>query len=345
MQAHLNNNPEEQQHSDGEVISFYGDLVSINPEDVDFHLSVMESSTVLSYVNEHNESEQFTMMYAQEKRIPEDLQKEIVSINPQTQFMQIDTIEEFANYYDNGSKEMDREVHPVESVKMLAREDVLFYDVKEREILEVKEVQVVKEYVKLSEVGYLGVVDELNNLREEIKNWNPEEFKEHTGFQGNDNNIDMMKEGLYNQIRIIAVKNTGTTLLDTISMPAKKVTDLVTSTIEKLYNLAKDKDIKLEAEFECSEDECSITGFNLIEVDEKSKEATQENKIAEKVDISDSNSTEKKENIVEQDQNTQPFNSTKAANQTLEQLNLTDSSQNNEDYAGRTLADDYADMD
>ena len=39
------------------------------------------------------------------------------------------------------------------------------------------------------------------------------------------------------------------------------------------------------------------------------------------------------------------FDSTIAAKETLAQLNLTDFSQNNEDYAGRTLADDYADMD
>jgi len=40
MQAQLNNNSIEQQHLEGETIAFYGDLVSVNKENVDFHGSI-----------------------------------------------------------------------------------------------------------------------------------------------------------------------------------------------------------------------------------------------------------------------------------------------------------------
>ena len=36
MQAQLNNNSIEQQHLEGQTIVFYGNLVSINKENVDF---------------------------------------------------------------------------------------------------------------------------------------------------------------------------------------------------------------------------------------------------------------------------------------------------------------------
>ena len=336
MQAQLNNNSIEQEHLEGETIAFYGDLISVNKEDVDFYGSVTKDDTVLSFVTEHQDDKHFTLMYPQESRseLFSGLHEKIININPNTQFMQISSIEEFANYYDNGSKEMDREKYPVESVKMLAEQDVLFYDVKERVDSTIsEEKQPIKEYVKLSQVGYLGLGEELARISKEISSWTKEEFKENVGFEEEVSSIDFELMSLQLQAEIDKIKfnDFATTVVESVSMPAKKATDLVTNTIEKLYNLAKDKDVQLEAEFECSTNECKITGFNLVEIAEKSKEVTQENKINEKVDISDSNSTEKKENIAEnaQDQ-ANTFDTTIAAQETLAQLNLTDISQSNE---------------
>ena len=162
MQESLNHN-NRTETSEKEVIAFYGDLVTINPKDVDFHGSIIESSTVLSYVKEHQDSQYFTIMYSDESRhkLFTELNEEIVDINPHTQFISINSIGEFSNYYDNGSKNMDRELHPVESVKMLS--DSLFYDVKEREQPKIVEKQQpVKEHVKLSEIGYLGVNNDMD---------------------------------------------------------------------------------------------------------------------------------------------------------------------------------------
>lgn len=79
---------EEQQ---GEVIAFYGDLTSINPEDVAFRGSATEPETVLAYVNEHKDNPHFTMMYSSKDRgkLLSGLHTQIIEINPHTQFMQI----------------------------------------------------------------------------------------------------------------------------------------------------------------------------------------------------------------------------------------------------------------
>ena len=87
--------------NDGEVIAFYGDLTSINPEDVDFKGTIIKHNTVLAYVNEHKNNPHFTMMYPQANKseLFSGIAEQIREINPHTQFMQINSIEDFAHYW------------------------------------------------------------------------------------------------------------------------------------------------------------------------------------------------------------------------------------------------------
>ena len=342
MPAYLNNAPKEQ-NLEGEVISFYGDLVSINPKDADFHLSSVESSTVLSYVKEHNESRYFTMMYA-EKPIPEDLQKDILSINPHTRFMHIEDIEEFANYYDNGSKEMDRELHPVESVRMLARQDVLYYDVKEREKHEVKAEAVhPREYIKATDISSNEMMRDLIQQINKVTHLKDQEFLDSMGLKDDANSlgtqsmINAAKTNLKNEFfRDYALPQAGKTAVDSIdkvipSMPTKSIKEGIEDGIEFVYDMVGDKDKgHLKIEYSCTSlSDCHIKGVyreienekmndkNLSKVDENG--VILENSASKTPDEMVSYISK---NIEAEQTNTQSFDSDTKAQEIVANMNL-----------------------
>ena len=159
------------QQSEPESILFYGEFASIS-SDTQMKGGAINSSLLLDAVKEHQNDTYLTVMDTNYISLSTELKKEVLEINPNTQFIQVKNLEEFTNYYDRG---MDREVHPVESVTTI--DSVMFYDTIEKEQPEVKtEATKPKEYVKLSEVGYLGVTNELSRLDKEIRGWSNEEF-------------------------------------------------------------------------------------------------------------------------------------------------------------------------
>ena len=305
MQVQLNNMTQLEK-SKGETIAFFGDLVSIDPKDADVHLSVIEYDTLFSYVKEHKESNPFTMMYPNNRGISEDLQKEILSINPHTHFMEINNIEEFTNYYDNGSKEIDRELHPVESVKMLARQDVLFYDVKEREKLEVKvEVAKPKEYIKPTDISLRESISDLQKqIREDckpIEEFDKEKvekiqkFLDTMGLKGYDasdknvqRNVDIQKVNLNKEFsRDYLIPITGKTAVENIKnvIPGTQVKDAKDG-LEVAYDLVADKDSRhLKIEYDCkSLGDCHIKGVYREFDEQKSKEEAVDENSAENIE-------------------------------------------------------------
>jgi len=357
MQAPLNNNPLEEEHLNGEVIAFYGDLTSMSPNDVDFRGLAITDTTVLSYVKEHQSETLFTMMHTQEDKIGLDLQKEILTINPDTQFMRVDNLEEFTQYYDFGSKTMDRELHPVESVEML--NDVLFYDIKEREKPEVVEKQVPKEYVKASTIE----PNERTNLTNKMKiisEMSPEDFVAYSGLQGFDlnskNDVDMIKivqfemHKEFSQTYILpsvlqTAKDNITTAIP--GTPAKSIKDGLLDGVEFVHDLLGDKDEgHLEIELDCeTRGECHPKVHRVHEDDSKKEvEVNEKGQV-----VLDGNSTqEKNENIEEktntQEKETDSYNISPTVdtylNDMKEQMaNVDDNS------SGRTLHDDFGDMD
>jgi len=364
MQAHLNNATQEQ-NSEGEVISFYGDLVSMSPKDADFHLAVVEGSTVLSYVKEYNESKHFTMMYA-EKPIPEDLQKDILSVNPHTQFVHIGDIEEFANYYDNGSKAMDRELHPVESVKMLAREDVLFYDVKEREIPEVEEKQPLREYMKPTDISFREGMSDLTVQINEITASigfddktveKTQNFLDAMGLKGYDasnsgtqQQVTIAKINLHQEFnRDYTVPISGKATIENLDvMLPSKAGKSVADAIEFTHDLIGDSDPgKLKLEFECTDlSDCHIKGaYREMEnerTDDKSLSKVDENGV-----ILENNASKSPDemvsyiskNIEVEQTNTQSFDSSTKAQEIVANMNLPEYDNSIENNDSRGMGD------
>jgi hypothetical protein len=280
MQGILNTRDTQEQPSNKEVIAFYGDLTSVNAEDVVFRGSATKESTVLSFVQSHQEDTYFTMMYTQEMQIPKELEKEIASINPHTQFVQINSIGEFAEYYDNGSKTMDRELYPVESVKMLS--DSLFYDVKEREQPKVeKEQQVPREYLKISDIslreGISDLNEQINKITEYVDSFDKnkiektQEFLDTMGLQGYDptdgqvqSQVEIVKRELHQEfVKDYTLPIAGKTAIDNLDvMLPSKVGNSVDDVIEFTHDLLGDThEGKVKLDFECTSlSDCHIKG-------------------------------------------------------------------------------------
>jgi len=316
----------------GEVIAFYGDLTSINPEDVAFRGFAIEPKTVLAYVKEHKDNPHFTMMYAQEEKskLFPDVAAQIREINPQTQFMQINSIAEFASYYDKGDREMDRELHPVESVKMLARPDTLFYDVKERAqpVAEKKQVPS-REYLSIIDIGFREGFSDLSKQMSEIsrpiKEFDEDKIERAQAFldemklQGYDassaivqDQINMSKRLLHQEFsKDYILPVTGKTAVESIEkvipgMPAKSIKEGVMDGIEFAHDLVGDKDRgHLKIEFECHNNDisdCHIKGVyreyeqDKVETKESSVENIKVDKSGKAIYEHESNITLRQEN-------------------------------------------------
>ena len=254
MQGILNTRDTQEQPLNKEVIAFYGDLTSVNAEDVVFRGSATKESTVLSFVQSHQEDTYFTMMYTQEMQIPKELEKEIASINPHTQFVQINSIGEFAE----------------------------FYDVKEREQPKVeKEQQVPREYLKISDIslreGISDLNEQINKITEYVDSFDKnkiektQEFLDTMGLQGYDptdgqvqSQVEIVKRELHQEfVKDYTLPIAGKTAIDNLDvMLPSKVGNSVDDVIEFTHDLLGDThEGKVKLDFECTSlSDCHIKG-------------------------------------------------------------------------------------
>ena len=350
MQNSIDNNP-----VSGEVIGFYGDMIAFS-EDAKHYATVTDGDELISFVTEHKDQNELMIMYpAIAKNDMPQMQDKILNINPHTDFKQIDSMAEFVDYLNTGSHEIDRELHPVQEIEMINTR--VLYKVLEREVPEVKEPTAIVEprvYIKASDIG--NELMDLNKEMDRIQKMEAQEFIDYSGLKGYDADRDA---GLITAIKgelnieyvqqYVLPSSLGKTI-DNISnvipgSQAKSIGDA----IEFAHDLVGDKrygDLKIELDTS-TYGECHIKGVYRSVEDENMKENTQDphEKSKDGFEMKDLSKEKDVVEVSKENEQTNTFNSTKAANQTLAQLNLTDSSQNNEDYAGRTLADDYADMD
>jgi len=348
MQQSLNNY-NRIEASQKEVIAFYGDMVSINPKDVDFHGSATEDSAVLSYVKEHQDNQYFTIMYSDESRskLFTELNEKIVDINPHTQFIPINSIEEFSNYYDNGSKNVDRESHPVESVKMLAQQDALFYDVKDREpkIEESKPVELKREYIKGSTISSNEMIKDVQAQFDKDMELYGQEFLDKMGLKGYNPELISTESSIMQaklQLRDELTQNyilpqAKATIINNIDKvipgnQAKSVKD----GIEFVYDLLGDTDRgHLKIEYDCkSLGDCHIKG--VYREYEKSKEATTE-KIVEQREESNVS----KEGAVLEHNVSKPVHELESVNTQEEQENTMDSTQKSQEIVANMELPQY----
>jgi len=326
--------------TNGEVIGFYGDVVTFS-EDAKHHYTAVNNEVLRDFMNENATQEHLMIMYPQIfASIVEDMKEEIISINPQTAFKQIGSMGEFMTYVETGSHEIDRELHPVESIQMLNTD--IYYNVIQRENPKVEEVvkEVPKEYVKANTIES-NEGQKLAVKMDIIAKMTPEDFVAYSGLKG----FDLNNESDVGMIKIVQLEmhkeffqtyvlpSTLQTAKDNITAsipgpPAKSIKDGLIDGVEFVHELLGDKNAgHLEIELDCeTRGECHPKVHRVYEDDNKKEiEVNERGEV-----ILDSNSIKEQSENTQYQTNTQPFDSTKAAQETLADLNLTDFSQSNE---------------
>jgi len=258
------------QKSEGETILFYGEFASISP-DTQMKGGAIDSSLLLDAVKEHKDDRYLTVMDTDYISLNSELKQEVAKINPNTQFIQVNTLEEFVEYYDKG---MDREVHPIENV--ITIDSVMFYDAIEKKQPEVQEkVTKPKEYIKATDISSNEILNDLSSQIDMVTDLkrDPQEFLDLMGLKGYDADdpmINIAKINLSKEFfKKYSLPQAGKTAVESIekvipSMPAKSIKEGVMDGIEFVHDLVGDKDRgHLKIEFECHNNDisdCHIKG-------------------------------------------------------------------------------------
>jgi hypothetical protein len=272
--------------NEGEYLLFYGEFASISP-DIQMKGGAIDSSLLLKAVKEHRDNTYLTVLDTHYISLSAELKKEVIEINPNTQFVQVHNLKEFTEYYDRG---MDRELHPVQSVTNI--ESVMFYDTIKHEQPEVKaKVEKPKEYIKATTISSNEM---MNDLQSQLNNVidlkrDPQEFLDFMGLKGYDARQDSMmisvaKINLRDEFfRDYALPQAGKTAVESIekvipSMPAKSIKEGLQDGIEFVHDMVGDRDRgHLKIAYECTSlSDCHIKGVYRELENEKTVEQTKE---------------------------------------------------------------------
>ncbi len=273
--------------SEGETILFYGEFASISA-DTQMKGGAIDSFLLLDAVKEHKDDRYLTVMDTDYISLSSELKQEVSKINPNTQFIQAHTLEEFAEYYDKG---MDRKVHPVDNV--ITIDSVMFYDTIEKEQPEVQEqVSKPKEYIKATDISTHEILNDLSSQMNMVTHLKGQEFLDFMGLKGYDADdllINIAKINLSKEFfKKYSLPQAGKTAVESIekvipSMPAKSIKEGVMDGIEFVHDIVADKDKgTLKIEFECHNNDisdCHIKGVyrEYAQDNVETKESTVEN--------------------------------------------------------------------
>ena len=203
------------------------------------------------------------------------MSKEILAINEHTKFKQITNMQVFADYYNTGSGEIDREMWPVKAIEALLVKTVSVGGTKDNPpvivIVVSEDEQKIKskKRVKIDNLS-AKAAKVLSQENSWLRTASKKEFIKKMGLPKNTSKSDigMMKILLNKELRTTAVMSAGKTLIDNIDLviPGNVIKKGIKDVIEMAHdNIGAGAD-NIEIEYNCTGvTNCHVKGVYVNE--------------------------------------------------------------------------------